>query len=152
MSRIQLILLTLIIVSCAPPVIYREGPPGPKGDPGEGCSLTSLEVSEVAPNGGTLIRCGETSTILLNGKDGRDAEGLYIKAKIDPCGNAPGIDDELLLLLSDNSLLWLQVDNGKNARLSEGREGNWMTTDGSNCHFTVHSNGVVWSNGSYLWS
>lgn len=64
---------------------------------------------------------------------------------IDPCGDTPGIYDEVLLKLANNSILASFSDNanGQNTRLSIVVPGNYVTSDGSNCHFTVNANGSV---------
>lgn len=64
---------------------------------------------------------------------------------IDPCGDAAGIHDEVLLRLQDNSILASFSDSasGSNTRFSIIGLGSYVTTDGSNCHFTVASSGAV---------
>lgn len=64
---------------------------------------------------------------------------------IDPCGDAPGVYDEVFLRLANGQLLWSLSDNsnGKNTRFSVGVPGNWVTTDGSNCYFTVSPTGTI---------
>jgi hypothetical protein len=64
---------------------------------------------------------------------------------INPCGDAPGIYDEVILKLPDGTLLASFSDNasGLNTRLSALVPGTFITSDGSTCIFTVHSNGTV---------
>jgi len=66
---------------------------------------------------------------------------------IDPCGNAPNIYDEVFLKLADGTLLASFSDNanGKNTRFSIITSGNYMTTDGSNCYFSVDNNGNIYN-------
>lgn len=63
---------------------------------------------------------------------------------IDPCGDAAGKVDEIILQLSNGQLLASFSDNsnGKNTRFSLLGDGSYATTDGSSCNFTV-VNGVV---------
>lgn len=68
-----------------------------------------------------------------------------IVAIIDPCGDSAGIHDEVLLRLQDNSILASFSDSasGSNTRFSLIDAGSYVTTDGSNCHFTVSASGAV---------
>lgn len=69
---------------------------------------------------------------------------------IDPCGDKPGIIDEVILKISDGNGGWVLLAsmsdnvNGQNTRLSILTSGNYMTSDGSRCFFTVQS-GVITS-------
>lgn len=66
---------------------------------------------------------------------------------IDPCGDTLNIVDEVLVRLSNNQLLVLFADNvnGDNPRLAIIGPGSYMTSDGSNCHFTVDNDlKVIW--------
>ena len=83
-----------------------------------------------------------------NGTNGLDAtvpEGTNITEVIDPCGDAIGIIDEVLLKLSNGQVLasFSENANGKNTRFSLIPTGSYVTTDGSNCHFTVDALGNV---------
>lgn len=95
----------------------------------------------------------------LNGKDGAIGEtgeqGLQgaeaasspyqVVQVIDPCGDAPGVWDEVFLKMANGQLIASFSDNanGKNTRLSLLTEGHYMTTDGSNCQVNVDSGGLV---------
>lgn len=57
---------------------------------------------------------------------------------IDPCGQEV-VHDEIILRLTDRSLI-AYFENGGNRFLSELLPGEYVTTDGSNCHFTVTEN------------
>ncbi len=117
------------VVTCASSGYVKngiDGSAGPQGDPG------------------------------LNGQDGQDGatgpEGspapvnpYTILKIIDPCGDAPGIYDEVILRLGTGQLLSAFSDNvdGYNTRFSLLVPGSYQTTDGSNCHFSVGGDGVV---------
>lgn len=62
-----------------------------------------------------------------------------IVAIVDPCGDSPGIIDEVFLRLKDRSLVasFSNNVNGDYTRFSILAPGNYQTTDGSNCFFTV---------------
>lgn len=64
---------------------------------------------------------------------------------IDPCGDAPGVVDEILLRLADGSVLCSFSANasGQNTRLAILPTGSYVTSDGSNCNFTVNANGTI---------
>lgn len=82
-----------------------------------------------------------------NGRDGRDAPPTSFTPVqiINPCGDASGVYDEVLLKLYSGEILASFSDNasGKNTRFSLIPAGSYMTTDGDNCYFTVTSNGVI---------
>lgn len=81
------------------------------------------------------------------GSDGAAAAmSAYAVAEVlDPCGDAPGVIDEVLLKLANGQLLASFSDNssGKNTRFSIIPAGSYVTSDGTNCHFTVDSSGAV---------
>lgn len=58
---------------------------------------------------------------------------------VDPCGDAPGVWDEVFMRLQNGMLLASFSDNfhGDNTRLSILSPGTYQTTDGDNCVFTV---------------
>lgn len=79
-----------------------------------------------------------------DGEDGVPGEAAILEV-VDPCGDAPGIYDEVVLRLSNGQLLssFSENSNGKNTRFSILTQGNYVTTDGSNCHFVVTPDGQV---------
>lgn len=46
------------------------GAAGANGQDGQGCQVTAVASSPVAPNGGSLISCPATSSLVLNGTNG----------------------------------------------------------------------------------
>lgn len=130
------------------------GSPGPIGPAGSSCTATQIAAGDaVLTDGGAIINCGTTSAMISNGRDGLNGtdgtngttSAYAITSILDPCGDAPGISDEVFLKLADGTILWLQVDNasGLNARLSIAQPGNWVTTDGDNCQFTLNADGTI---------
>lgn len=75
------------------------------------------------------------------GEDGSDA----ILEVIDPCGDAANIVDEILIRLADGRVMcsFSANANGHNTRLAILPSGTYMTTDGSNCVFTINAQGQV---------
>lgn len=146
------------------------GNDGSKGDSGSSGSnghsvLVETTSSVNCSNGGTTvilatdandngtIGAGDTglkSFDVCNGAAG--SNGLNAAptpftpvAIIDPCGDTANIFDEVFLKLANGTLLASFSDkaNGQNTRWSILVPGNYITTDGSNCHFTVTSSGNV---------
>jgi hypothetical protein len=66
-------------------------------------------------------------------------------AIVNPCGDAPGIIDEVFLQLSNGTLLASFSANasGLNTRFAVLPAGSYQTTDGDNCKFDVTANGEV---------
>ena len=69
----------------------------------------------------------------------------------DPCGDKAGVFDEVFLKLSTGHYLasFSDSSSGKNTRFSVLVDGQYETTDGSNCEFTVSGSGTVISNEHY---
>lgn len=75
------------------------------------------------------------------GEDGLDADITYqIVSIVDPCGlqHAQGFD-EVILKLGNGTYLSSFSDNanGKNTRFGILPNGNYITTDGTDCHFSL---------------
>lgn len=117
----------LLIVSCGEPS------PRVQVNPYPACSVTAVPQ-------GSLIKCADgTSTLVPNPVN--TTTQFTIVGIVDPCGDAPGIHDEVFLRLADNSLLASFSDNasGTNTRFVVIPAGNYQTTDGDNCTFTIDS-------------
>lgn len=156
----SLLPVMISLSSCGDKLVERvelipgpQGPAGEKGDQGDrgsdgsngqSCTVQTVVPSVEAPAGGALILCGDSSVLLLNGVDGEDGADApqtpySIVEVIDPCGDASGIYDEIIIRLGTDELVASFSDNanGKNTRLSLLVPGTYQTTDGSNCVFTV---------------
>lgn len=157
-----------LLTSCGPNV-GRPGLQGPPGERGESGFEQIVEVLADAPTclsgGKTLLfaldadRNGFISVMdrhlrsaeVCNGSagvpgapgedgaDGTSPIGMTLIDVIDPCGDAPGVVDEVLLQLSDGRILasFSQNASGLNTRFSIIGVGSYVTTDGSACHFSV---------------
>lgn len=143
----------------------NKGDKGDKGDTGDtGAQGSSCSVRSIP--GGSEIYCTDgTSSVVSNGTDGSNgqdgqdgqdgADGedgqdasespFDIVAVVDPCDDMPGVVDEVLLRLRNGSLLVLFASNsnGNNPRLSILGPGNYITSDTTNCHFTIDSNSAI---------
>lgn len=76
--------------------------------------------------------------------DGASVEGPFSNVEVmDPCGDTPGKVDEVLLRLSDGTVLVSFSDNaaGNNTRFALIAPGTYSTTDGTGCTFTLGSDG-----------
>jgi hypothetical protein len=155
-----------IIASCGktdiePDMVVVEGQPGrdgvdgrdgSDGAAGAGCEVSEILPSLLAPAGGALISCGPNTVIVYNGVNGEDGEDATLPPTsivevIDPCGDAPGIFDEVLLKLENDQILasFSQNQSGLNTRFSLLTPGTYGTTDGTSCVFTVNSDmSVSW--------
>jgi hypothetical protein len=125
----------------------EQGEPGQQGERGDSCTVSS------AP-GGAQISCTDGSSSFISdgtdgvdGQDGADAppSPYTVSEVLDPCGDAPNIIDEVLLKMANGQVLVLFADNsnGKNPRLSVLPPGTYVTSDGSNCMFTLTSEGTL---------
>jgi hypothetical protein len=120
------------LIKCdgAEATIYS-GVKGEHGDPGlngTSCWLTEAE-------GGHLITCpDDSSTLILDGRPGMDA----VVEKIVPCGRQEGVFNEVLLRLSDRTLVALFDDGSERGYfLSEIGPGSYTTSDVKKCQFQV---------------
>lgn len=105
---------------------------------------TITEQCSVSPDEeGAIIVCPDgTQTILNHGQDGLDIQNYdFIPVGlVDPCGDKPGIYDEVFIRMANNTLVasFSNNVNGDYTRLSVLVAGNYSTTDGDNCSFTVN--------------
>jgi hypothetical protein len=114
------------------------------------CTVTrSGNISTISCPDGTRAQLsdgvdGNDGADGVDGEDGDDAvvNGSTILAVIDPCGDTAGIHDEVLLRLSNNTLIssFSDAASGLNTRFSLLRPGSYITTDGSVCRFTIDAN------------
>lgn len=88
---------------------------------------------------------GTNGTNGSNGVNGEDSESYF--TILDPCGNAPGLNDQILLKLADGTVISSDRDNngGKNTRLARLEPGTYLTTDGDNCTFSIDMQGNIFS-------
>lgn len=135
------------------------GTNGTDGQNGTSCTVASVSPGIEAPYGGALITCGSSSTLLLNGEPGPQGEPApmtpyTITEIIDVCNDTPNKYDEVLLRTQSGKLLASFSDNvnGYNTRLSELTAGNYMTSDGTNCFFTVDNDNTVTDQLGNIWT
>lgn len=95
---------------------------------------------------------GQTGAMGQAGVDGHDGTNTSITpftpiAILDPCGNKPGVYDEVFLKLNNGTILASFSDNanGNNTRWSVLTAGNYISTDGSFCYFSVDASGSLYN-------
>lgn len=158
MRYVNLSLLSVIgLSSCGPVVNNPVYPVGPQGEAGYN-SLISLsnDAPTCAQGGVTIVSALDTNrnnTVDVNEDanvavavvcHGESATGLFNAVEVlNPCGDAPGVYDEVLLRLTDGTVLasFSENVNGKNTRFSLIGPGTYQTTDGTGCVFTLTSEG-----------
>jgi len=162
MKRTFMLTLSLLVVGCGRGPRGHTGTDGATGADGANCSVMAVEPSIDAPNGGALITCGLSQTLVLNGTNGTDGldappTAYSIVDTINPCG-VNGSFDEVLLRLANGSVLASFSQNGSalTTRLVELVSGNYATTDSNSCSFsaTINNDGsgnISWSGGGVSW-
>lgn len=179
------LLFALLLIGCGKPetlqgpagVIGATGATGAAGLNGVGCTVQPVAVGAVAPNGGAIVTCGAAQTLILNGVSGSNGtngvngtngtNGLNgtnaqpsaysIVGLIDPCGQQTQFDEVFLRMSSGALIASFSKDTGGTmTRLWEVRDGvNLMTTDDTNCVFSVSTSGgirtISWTGGSQSW-
>ena len=163
-----LMLLTLFSSCCNKK--YIEGPqgaPGEKGDTGElgtpgsngHNSMIAMIPAITCTNGGNTILSGldtndndnlditevTSSVTVCNGEDAPSLP-FNVVSLIDPCGTNPNIHNEVFLKLANDTIVASFSDNvnGYNTRFSVLSDGNYVTTDGDACNFTVTNGSITY--------
>lgn len=141
------------------------GQNGQDGQDGYGMVFTQTTATTCANGGSTLLFARDLNrnsvfdieddniqslTVCngLNGTNGIDGASAAPSAftpvtLLNPCGDAPGIYDEVFMKLSNGTVLVSFSDDwtGHNTRLSVITPGTYQTTDGDNCIFTINVSG-----------
>lgn len=185
MKLISFIMLAFILLGACNKTIGRglrgrdgaPGVPGQGGDDGLSCNVQTVEPGLLAPNGGALITCGYTSSLLINGAPGADGQdgddgaqgetGLQgpegqpsaysIVDVINPCG-VNGAYEERFLRLANGTVIASFSANmaGDLTRLTELTTGSFVTSDGFACAFNsvINNDGtgsISWDGGGVSW-
>jgi hypothetical protein len=113
-----------------------------------GVDLNNDSVLQVSETKSVAVVCnGAVGSTGASGQAGKDATlpPFAPIALVDPCGTNPHIYNEVFLRLANGMLLASFSDdlNGRNTRFSVLVPGNYMTSDGDNCSFTVDANGNI---------
>lgn len=111
------------------------------GEPGSSCSVTQVV-------NGAIIECQDgTNAVILNGQDGVDGTSspptAYTFTDIkDPCGDQVAYD-EVLFHAANGQWIAHYAGGGNLQFLTIIGPGNYITTDGSSCHFTIDNLGNI---------
>ncbi len=122
LAAIFTIALLLAMTSCSDGGHFIEGPAGEQGTSGAD---------------------GQDGLDGSDGVDGQDGVNGILEV-IDPCGDFPGAKDEILLRLYDGTLVAFYMENHRRF-LTIVTTGNYRTSDGQECRFSVDDNlEVTW--------
>lgn len=137
------------------------GPIGPTGSPGlqgpAGADGSSCSVQQLS-NGARISCTDGTEVVILNGEVGATGPqgpagvpgtpgssapptAYSVVSVIDPCGKQATFDEVLLKLY--NGQILAHYASGSNQFLTFITPGNYVTTDGTHCYFTLNSNGAI---------
>lgn len=162
MKRLGAILL-MLLVGCGYSVILTPGPKGPPGANGHNALVALVAGASSCSAGGTTILAGldvndsytlqaaevSSSAEICNGTAGQNAPPTPFTpvALVNPCGDAPGIYDEIFVRLQNGTLIASFSDSasGNNTRFSILTAGTYQTTDGDHCVFTLDAAGNITS-------
>lgn len=147
-----------------------DGVNGLAGDNGYNSLVSLVAGANSCSNGGTTLLTGldlnrnnsldtlevMASAQICNGQNGADGEdgvdgedaslsGFTPIALVNPCGDAPGVYDEIFIKLANGTLIasFSENANGKNTRFVILTAGTYQTTDGDNCVFTLNNSGTI---------
>jgi hypothetical protein len=116
---------------------------GRNGEDGNSCEAFQVE-------NGAVIDCGDGQQILVkHGEDGVDGENgedapttaYEIVEVIDPCGEESSYHEVLLVFANGEILAHYSIGNKQHLGLIG--PGRYITTDNTNCIFTIAENGSV---------
>lgn len=141
----KLIIIALLLTACAGPQ-GSVGDQGIPGAPGAGCSVSSvLPDANIAPNGGSLIVCGDTQSYVLNGSVGatgpQGIPGTSI-SMVQFCSHDSTSYPEYGFVVG-GSIYGVYWDQPKGAFLTKVIPGNYISTNGTKCGFAVNSDGSL---------
>lgn len=121
----------------------QDGAVGGTGPQGDGCTVSAVVANIQAPNGGAMVICGSSSTLILNGSDGAAGAAATSPDILRPCPNLAGSYAEVLMrygsvvvasfssnMAGDNTRFTVLVPNTS-----------YTTTDGRSCSFSINANG-----------
>jgi hypothetical protein len=138
-KNILVFLISSLLVGCGikgdkgDPGLSITGPRGDDGLPGMSCTVHAIP-------GGSAISCEDgTSTTVLDGTNGINATPVTAIAL---CPNITGGVFQEYLIKIGSDLFGIYV-HGQAIGFTKLWEGNWETTDGRHCQFTITLDGEV---------
>lgn len=141
MKTLIIVYSVLLLSACGQQGV--QGNTGPQGSPGNsnGCTIASLLVSNEAPNGGSIIDCGDTSSIILNGSNG--SPGTVV-APVQFCPGVPSYPStfpEVGFIINGSIYAVYSTNGGFMTLIPPG----YYSSDGvgSSCNFTVNADNTI---------
>lgn len=103
------------------------------------------ELSESIANLQSSLSSAQTMINALSSQIVTLQNNVNISQVIDPCNDAPNKYDEVIFKMSNGTYVASFSDNasGLNTRFSVLPVGNYQSTDGTNCRFSVNANGTL---------
>lgn len=143
MKKVLLVTCLLALSACCMPK-GEKGDQGAVGIPGGEGPQGDQGIQGIAGLNGTN---GTNGTNGSNGTNGANApiNPYDIAGLINPCGDAPGIYDEVFIKLNNGTVIASFSANnaGDLTRFVVVPAGSYITTDGDNCVFTINSSGII---------
>jgi hypothetical protein len=136
-----LLVMSLGLVGCAGTTfVPTAGVQGPQGAPGVSCEVTPVAANSLAPNGGSLITCASSQSLILNGSNGLNGTVINPVQFCPQYGPTtyPNNFPEQALCISGN--LYAVYWTGTEAFFSEVVPGYYESTSPQGCNFTVLPN------------
>lgn len=132
----KLTILVLFLFGC------YQGPQGVPGAPGASCSVQTIQPNIPTPNGGALITCGTTSSLVLNGTPGTAGT---IVAPVQFCANAipnyPSTFPEIGFCIGTEIYAVYSANDGFLTGIPNGNYDS--NAIGSQCNFSVNNCSVT---------
>lgn len=159
MKKLSLLCFLSFFVGCGNyQVALVAGPTGAPGANGFNSLIALVSNPPSCANGGVTVLSG----LDINRDNSLSANEVVVSSDVcnglnaaptaftptglvNPCGDAPGIYDEVFIKLQNGTLIASFSDNasGQNTRFSVLVAGTYRTTDGDNCVFTTDSSGNI---------
>lgn len=138
----------------------HDGEDGSDGDDGYDSLIATTAASICGSAGGTTFLVGldtnrdhalegsevTSSASVCNGASAAPSPFTIVAIK-DPCGDAAGVYDEVMLQLQNGTIIasFSENSSGKNTRFATIPAGSYVTTDGSLCYFSVNASGTIYN-------
>lgn len=106
-----------------------------------GCNVTTVSPSSSVPNGGSLISCPNSNSLVVNGSNGINNVIYSVSSEIQMC-QEDNDKDKIMLKLTNGPtvVLFKDKNNPNNKQLIHVTPGSYSI---DSCNFTVDSNGNV---------
>jgi hypothetical protein len=133
LSLFALAYAAFVFVGCG--AYNQQGPQGIPGTNGSGCTVSTIGVGPGTPNGGALITCATTSSLVLNGTNGT-AGTIVAPVQFCPAATSyPGTFSEVGFCIGGNLYAVYSANDGFLSAIPNGN----YTSNGinSSCNFTV---------------